>query len=224
MKSIKNITNAFYINLEEREDRKKKTKKEFKQLKIKIQRMKAIKLENGRIGCSMSHLKCLQHAKENNLDHVLIVEDDIHFMNIKLFKEQLNKFLSSSIEWDVVLFAGNNLPPYQIYGDFCVKVSRCQTTTGYLVKNHYYDILISNIKESIQHLLKEPDRHIDYAIDKYWFKLQEKDNWFIITPLSVVQREDYSDIEKRETNYSKLMLDINKSSLYNKYVDKENVL
>ena len=224
MKSIKNITNAFYINLEEREDRKKKTKKEFKQLKIKIQRMKAIKLENGRIGCSMSHLKCLQHAKENNLDHDLIVEDDIHFMNIKLFKEQLNKFLSSSIEWDVVLFAGNNLPPYQIYGDFCVKVSRCQTTTGYLVKNHYYDILISNIKESIQHLLKEPDRHIDYAIDKYWFKLQEKDNWFIITPLSVVQREYYSDIEKRETNYSKLMLDINKSSLYNKYVDKENVL
>jgi GR25 family glycosyltransferase involved in LPS biosynthesis len=224
MKSIKDITNAFYINLDEREDRKKKTKKEFKQLKIKVQRMKAIKLENGRIGCSMSHLKCLQQAKEKDLDHVLIVEDDIHFMNVKMFKEQLNKFLSSSIEWDVVLFAGNNLPPYQIYGDFCVKVSRCQTTTGYLVKKHYYDILISNIKESIKLLLKEPERHIDYAIDKYWFKLQEKDNWFIITPLSVVQREDYSDIEKRETNYSTLMLDINKSSLYNKYVNKENVL
>lgn len=224
MKSIKDITNAFYINLEEREDRKKKTKKEFKQLKIPIQRMKAIKLENGRIGCSMSHLKCLQQAKEKDLDHVLIVEDDIHFMNITMFKEQLNKFLSSSIEWDVVLFAGNNLPPYEIYGDFCVKVSRCQTTTGYLVQKHYYDILISNIKESINLLLKEPERHIDYAIDKYWFKLQEKDKWFIITPLSVVQREDYSDIEKRETNYSTLMLDINKSFLYNKYVSKENVL
>jgi len=224
MKNIKDITNAFYINLDEREDRKTKTKKEFKQLKIPIQRMKAVKLENGRIGCSMSHLKCLQQAKEKDLDHVLIVEDDIHFMNIKLFKEQLNKFLSSSIEWDVILFAGNNLPPYKIYGDFCVKVTRCQTTTGYLVKKHYYDILISNIKESIQLLLKEPERHIEYAIDKYWFKLQEKDNWFIITPLSVVQREDYSDIEKRETNYSKLMLDINKSFIYNKYVSKENVL
>ena len=224
MKSIKDITNAFYINLDEREDRKKKTKKEFKKLKIPIQRMKAIKLENGRIGCSMSHLKCLQQAKEKDLEHVLIVEDDIHFMNLKMFKEQLNKFLSSSIKWDVVLFAGNNLPPYQIYGDFCVKVSKCQTTTGYLVKKNYYDILISNIKESIQLLLKEPEKHIDYAIDKYWFRLQEKDNWFIITPLSVVQREDYSDIEKRETNYSTLMLDINKSSLYNKYVGKENVL
>ena len=216
MKNIKDITNAFFINLDEREDRKKKTKKEFKKLGIPIQKFKAIKLENGRIGCSMSHLKCLQQAKEKDLEHILIVEDDIHFMNIKIFKEQLNKFLSSSIEWDVVLFAGNNVPPYQIYGDFCVKVSRCQTTTGYLVKKHYYDILISNIKESINYLLKEPERHIDYAIDKYWIRLQEKDNWFIITPLSVVQREDYSDIEKRETNYSKLMLDINKSFLYNK--------
>ena len=224
MKSIKDIINAFFINLDERKDRKKNTEQEFNNLEIPIQRMKAIKLENGRIGCSMSHLKCLQFAKEKNLDHVLIVEDDIHFMNIQMFKEQLNKFLSSSIEWDVVLFAGNNVPPYKIYADFCVKVSRCQTTTGYLIKKHYYDILISNIKESIKFLLKEPKRHIDYAIDKYWFRLQEKDNWFIITPLSVVQREDYSDIEKRETNYSKLMLDINKSFLYNKYVSKENVL
>jgi GR25 family glycosyltransferase involved in LPS biosynthesis len=224
MKTIEDITNAFYINLDERKDRERKTINEFKKLGIPIQRMKATKLENGRIGCSMSHLKCLQRAKEKDLDHVLIVEDDIHFMNIEMFKGQLNKFLSSSIKWDVVLFAGNNLPPYQIYGDYCVKITRCQTTTGYLVKNHYYDILISNIKESIQHLLKEPDRHIDYAIDKYWFKLQEKDNWFIITPLSVVQREDYSDIEKKETNYSRLMLDINKSFLYNKYVGKENVL
>jgi GR25 family glycosyltransferase involved in LPS biosynthesis len=224
MKNIKDITNAYYINLDEREDRKKKTKKEFKKLEIPIQKIKAIKLENGRIGCSMSHLKCLQQAKEKDLDHILIVEDDIHFMNVQMFKEQLNKFLSSSIEWDVVLFAGNNLPPYQIYGDFCVKVSRCQTTTGYLVKKHYYDILISNIKESIKLLLKEPEKHINYAIDKYWFKLQEKDKWFIITPLSVVQREDYSDIEKKETNYSKLMLDINKSSLYNKYVSTTNVL
>ena len=224
MKSIKDIINAFYINLDERKDRKKNTEQEFKELQIPIQRIKAIKLENGRIGCSMSHLKCLQFAKEKNLDHVLIVEDDIHFMNIQMFKEQLNKFLSSSIEWDVVLFAGNNVPPYKIYADFCVKVSRCQTTTGYLVKKHYYDILISNIKESIKLLLKEPKKHIDYAIDKYWFRLQEKDKWFIITPLSVIQREDYSDIEKKKTNYSKLMLDINKSFLYNKYVNKENVL
>jgi hypothetical protein len=70
---------------------------------------------------------------------------------------------------------------------------------------------MSNIKESIQLLLKEPKRHIDYAIDKYWFKLQREDNWFLIIPLSVIQREDYSDIEKKNTNFSNYMLNYNKA-------------
>jgi hypothetical protein len=50
MKNIKDITNAFYINLDEREDRNKNTKNEFKKLGIQIKRMKATKLENGRVG------------------------------------------------------------------------------------------------------------------------------------------------------------------------------
>ena len=57
-----------------------------------------------------------------------------------------------------------------------------------------------------------PDKHVLYAIDKYWFQLQKKDKWYLIIPLSVTQREDYSDIEKRPTNYSNAMLDLDKSS------------
>ena len=214
MKQISDILHALYINLEERIDRKKKTKKEFKKLNIPIKRFNAVKLTNGRIGCSMSHIKCLQQAKDNDWDHVLIVEDDIHFMNPEIFTQQLNKFLSSNIKWDVLLFAGNNLPPYQIFGDFCVKVSRCQTTTGYLVKKHYYDTLIKNMKEGVALLLKEPEKHFYYAIDKFWIPLQEKDNWFIITPLSVVQRDDYSNIEMKETNYQSKMLDLDKKYMF----------
>jgi GR25 family glycosyltransferase involved in LPS biosynthesis len=214
MKQTSDIIHALYINLEERIDRKKKTKKEFKKLNIPIKRFNAVKLTNGRIGCSMSHIKCLQKAKDNDWDHVLIVEDDIHFINPEIFIQQLNKFLSSDIDWDVLLFAGNNLPPYQIFGDFCVKVSRCQTTTGYLVKKHYYETLIQNMKEGVGLLLKEPEKHFYYAIDKYWFPLQEKDKWFIITPLSVVQREDYSDIEMKETNYQSKMLDLDKKYMF----------
>jgi GR25 family glycosyltransferase involved in LPS biosynthesis len=214
MKQISDILHALYINLEERTDRKKNTKKEFKKLKIPIERFNAVKLNSGRISCSMSHIKCLQKAIDNNWDHVLIVEDDIHFMNPELFTHQLNKFLSSGIDWDVLFFAGNNLPPYQIFGDFCVKVSRCQTATGYLVKKHYYDTLLKNMKEGMALLLKEPDKHFYYAVDKYWFSLQQKDNWFIITPLSVVQREGYSNIEFKETDYKSKMLDLDKNYLF----------
>jgi hypothetical protein len=55
-----------------------------------------------------------------------------------------------------------------------------------------------------------------YAIDKYWFNLQKVDNWFLIIPLTVTQREDYSDIEKRPTNYTNVMTDLDKEEFFKK--------
>jgi glycosyl transferase family 25 len=214
MKNHKDIQNALFINLESRKDREIEVMNEFKKLEIPINRMNATQLKNKRVACSMSHLKCLQMAKNNNWDHVLIVEDDIQFLNVELFIHNLNQFLSSEIKWDVLLFAGNNVPPYTKYGDFCVKVTKCQTTTGYLVSSHYFDTLIENIKEGMSLLIKQPNDHFYYAIDKYWLSLQEKDNWFLITPLTVIQREGFSDIENKNTNYSSLLLDLDKPHLF----------
>jgi GR25 family glycosyltransferase involved in LPS biosynthesis len=214
MTSIETIEHAFYINLESRTDRKQHVEEQLACIGIKATRFNAIKLSNGAIGCSMSHLKCLEIAKQNNWERVFIVEDDILFLNPELLKNQLNKFLKKHTKFDVVLIAGNNVPPYQKIDDSCVKVYRCQTTTGYIVMRHYYDTLISNIREGIQKLMKNPEQRVLYAIDKHWFKLQQKDNWYLIRPLTVTQREDYSDIEERNTNYTRLMVDLDKEWLF----------
>jgi GR25 family glycosyltransferase involved in LPS biosynthesis len=158
----------------------------------------------------MSHLKCLELAKKNNYDRVFICEDDIEFLDPSLFLNQLHAFLDSKINWDMILVAGNNMVPYVPVNNNCIKVFRCQTTTGYIVKNTYYDKLIQNYKDGIQRLLKEPTNN-DFKIDKYWFKLQRDDNWYLIIPLTIVQKEDYSDIEKKVTNFKKYMLDYNKA-------------
>ena len=201
---------VIYINLDSRQDRKEHVVKELKKIEVnEPERFKAIKLDNGALGCSMSHLKCLEIAKQREYNSVLICEDDIEFLNPELFLTQLNKFLDSQIRWDVVLIAGNNMLPYKSINDMCIQTYNCQTTTGYIVQKHYYDKLIKNYKEGIQNLIKNPENN-EYKIDKYWFKLQRDDNWFLITPLSVVQREDYSDIEKKTTNFKKYMLDYNK--------------
>jgi len=206
------IKHAFYINLETRPDRKQHVERELLKVGIKAQRFNAIRLPNGAIGCSMSHLKCLEIAKQNNWDHVCIIEDDIQFLKPRVFVQQCNLALSKKS--DVVLLAGNNLPPYIRVDDSCVKVSRCQTTTGYIVKQHYYNKLIANIKEGINKLLREPEKHVLYAIDKYWFQLQEIDTWLLVTPLTVTQREDYSDIENRHTNYTRAMIDLDKAEFF----------
>ena len=213
--SLDDIKHAFYINLEHRIDRKEHVETQLKTIGLKAERFNAIKMENGAVGCSMSHLKILQNAFKQQLDHVLIVEDDITFLNPELFKTQINEFFKlHSNNWDVILFAGNNMPPYTKTDDTCVQVSRCQTTTGYLVNGHYIKVLMQNIKLGLTNLIHRPTEHAKFAIDKFWFVLQGASKWFLITPLTVVQHEGYSDIEKRVINYEKIMLDVDKAELF----------
>lgn len=211
MKNILDIKNTFYINLEYREDRKKHAEEQLEKIGIKnYQRFNAIEMDFGAIGCSMSHLKCLQIARENNWSHLLICEDDILFLDPELLVRQLNTFLENhQDDWDVVLLAGNNTSPYIEVDNCCLQVGRCQTTTGYIVKSHYYETLISNISESIEKLTADPYNRTSYAIDRYWFTLQQRDRWFLIVPLSVIQKNDYSDIEKKYISYSQAMMDMN---------------
>ena len=209
--NINDITNVVYINLEHRTDRKEHIEGQLKQIGFtNVERFNAVKTANGRVGCTLSHIKCIELAKQRNYSHVVICEDDTMFTNVELFQKQLNAFLSKHHSWDVVLFAGNNVPPYEQIDATCVSVNRCQTTTCYMVNGHYYDTLLANYKEGLEKLIRSPEQHVSYAIDKYWFSLQSKDNWYLITPLTVIQREDYSDIEGRVTNYAYLMTDLDK--------------
>jgi GR25 family glycosyltransferase involved in LPS biosynthesis len=206
---------GFYINLDHRTDRKRHMESQLEYIRMagNITRFNAIKNANGRIGCSLSHLKCIQLAKEANWESVMILEDDILFLLPDEFVENANNFfLNKKNKWDVLLLAGNNLPPFTTNADgLSIQVTHCQTTTGYIVKRHYYDTLISNIKEGITKLMREPEHHYYFAIDKYWLQLQKQDRWMLLIPIIVVQKPDYSDIEKRYTDYQRIMSSIDKT-------------
>lgn len=201
------LENVYYINLENRTDRKTSVENELNSLGWKYQRFNAIKTKDGRVGCSMSHLKLLKMAKEKNLDYIVIVEDDIEFKRKDWYNERIKNIMDT--DFDVFLLAGNLRPPiFQTKYENIVKVSKSFTTTGYIVKKHYYDTLINNIDKGIRLLLKNPGgEYNDNAIDCHWMKLQENDKWYIVMPRTVTQRPIYSDIEQRYTDYNHLMLD-----------------
>jgi len=202
------LENVYYINLAERKDRKELVENELNELDWKYLRFNAIKTKNGRVGCSMSHLKLIQLGKEKNLDYIVIVEDDIQFMRKSWFNEKITNIINSEFNFDVFLLGGNLRQPIYKINEDIYKITKSFTTTGYIVKKHYYDTLINNIKEGIQLLLRDPDgEYNSNAIDCHWMKLQEKDNWFIIMPRTITQRPIYSDIEQRYTDYIHLMLD-----------------
>ena len=229
--SIQEIEHCFYINLDRRMDRRQQVEQELASLGISqpfIQRFKAIEMTNGSVGCSMSHLHLLQRAYNEGWPYIMIVEDDIQFLQPDIFLKQSNMFfdvfrrkedgIGTEPLWDVLLLAGNNVPPYIQNGDFSVRVSHCQTTTGYIVRAHYLPTLIENVKIGIHKLLMSPENHFHFAIDKYWLPLQKKDRWYLVTPLTVVQRDGYSDIEGKEKDYSRLMLDLEKKAYFQKCV------
>jgi len=212
--NISDIKNIVYINLDTRPDRKTHIEEQLNSIGFKnIRRFKAIKTTNGAIGCTMSHLKCLEDAREKGLSHLLICEDDTLFLQPNVFIQQFNSFLARHPQnsWDVVLLAGNNMLPYSKIDDTCIKVTHCQTTTCYLVNGSYFTTLIDNIKAGLNNLMQDQKNGTLYAIDKYWLLLQKRDRWFLIIPLTVIQKEGYSDIENKTVNYTRLMTSINKA-------------
>lgn len=197
------MNHILYINLKKRVDRKNHIEGQFKGIDVVLERVDAIECSNGALGCALSHVKCLELAKQRRLPYVCICEDDILFLNLPKTMESVKEV--HNVEWDVLLLGANIVPPYFQINNCCMKVRNAQTTTGYIVKESYYDTLLHNIKTGISSLLisQNPKR---FAIDIYWKKLQQIDRWVILIPLAVVQRPDYSDIENKHVNYTKSML------------------
>jgi hypothetical protein len=136
MNNITCLQHALYINLESRTDRRAHVEAQLAAIKtadnglsnLVPERFNAIQhVMHGAIGCSMSHMRCIQIAKERGWDHVLICEDDVLFTNVPLFLTQLAKFMATVPTWDVVLLAGNNIPPFNVVNDACIQVGSCQT-------------------------------------------------------------------------------------------------
>ena len=214
---MKLLQHILYINLEHRTDRKEHFEQQIESLnkiieeekwgeEIHPERFNAVSNSNGALGCSMSHVECLKIAQQRKYPYVCILEDDIVFTNPKLFLEQLKTFEDQfTDEWDMLLVGGNVFRSQHVQ-PYCSRVLNSQTTIGYIVQQSYYSTLLQNFESGVQLLTRNHRRKGSYAIDIHWKSLQTKDKWYIIKPITISQRPDYSDIEKRKTNYTHCML------------------
>ena len=193
---MNNIEKVIYINLDHRTDRKEEVETEL--LKVfpteKIERFSGIyEKTKGHIGCTKSHITVLEMAIANNWRNYLVVEDDMIWDNFEKNSSILNDLFYKNP--DVIVFGGTSI----IYDKKTYKLNRSCCTTSYLVFNHYYKTLLANFKEGLN-LLDSHYSHITpFAIDQYWHKLQQKDNWYVIYPTLCLQREGFSDINNAIT-------------------------
>lgn len=189
------IEKIIYINLDEATERRSQIEAELADVPIeKVFRFSAIKEEWGAIGCTKSHIACLQLAIENKWENVLILEDDASFQN----RETGEQLVGSVIKglYDVIVLGGSFIQ----YDPATYRLSSIQTTTGYIVGSHYYAQLLANFEEGLVHLL-ETSEYEQFAIDQFWKRLMPVDRWFIIYPCLIVQRPGYSFIAKFDVDY-----------------------
>ena len=96
------------INLEERKDRWVSIQNAFQSWRVPLQRVEAVRMKPGWKGCSLSHKKCIQIAKDRKYPWVLIVEDDCKPEDDaqERFRALLPSLWARRSEWD--LFNGGS--------------------------------------------------------------------------------------------------------------------
>ena len=190
------IDKVVYINLEHRTDRKYAIEKELALIpKEKIVRFPGIyNAQHGGIGCTKSHIEVLKMAIRNNWKNYIVIEDDATWNNCN-GSVQLKNLLQNS--YDVILLGHINAR----YNAETFKLDYATTTTSYLVSNHYYKKLLNNFQEGLNHFI-QTNIYKNFAIDQYWLSLMKEDNWYCVAPSMFIQRPDFSDIIKKEVNYT----------------------
>ena len=188
----------FIINLDKRKDRWKQVCQDVMEIGIDVpNRMKAIVSEEcGLLGCALSHIRCLEKAKEQNWDYVLIMEDDVDFPHPELVQDFIDKNIDKDFD---VLFLGCTCQEGKKEGDL-IRVLQSTCLHAYIVKKHYYQRLIKNYYEGYYRKLKTWKTNPTYNknnIDVYHQKLQTQDKWYAPLQCLATQKAGYSDNFKR---------------------------
>jgi GR25 family glycosyltransferase involved in LPS biosynthesis len=204
----------YYINLDNRSDRKEEFLREMEKMHIpenKIVRIPAVyEKERGHLGCSLSHIKTLELFLESDYNNCIVFEDDFEFSRTP--EEVNNAFRELSengIDFDVCMISGNeyDLRPMEEYS-FIKKVHMCLTTSGYMLSKSFAPTLLGNFIAGAEELKNSYDRKEQegnlepgefpydgqFAIDQYWVSLQAPNKWYIFEPKLGKQRNSFSDI------------------------------
>jgi GR25 family glycosyltransferase involved in LPS biosynthesis len=185
------MLDIYVINLIHRNDRKEIILSCFSKYKsINLIFIEAIKHSNGTIGCLMSHQKCIEIAKTNNLDKIIVIEDDCS--PVDRFEENLHDILNfldeNNDKWDIFLGGTCNIEinnkniqeVIPLKNKHLLSINNGSTTHFIIYNRSSYDFFLYYIPDGI-------------AVDNIWWN---KLRCLLVVPYIAFQRASSSDIVK----------------------------
>ena len=178
---------SYYVNLDSRIDRKGSVEKEFAKIGYVSTRHSARK----EVTTTISHLEILKKALDLK-ENILIFEDDAEFLDDDL--QYLDVILNelSNIEWDMFYLGGNLLRPAFQTSEHLARLSHCYSAHAYGVNKNFVPILADIVEHNTKQIIDVI--YGDYVIPN--------SRAYISIPMLCIQAESYSDILKRNIDYS----------------------
>lgn len=221
MNTLNDFFDKIYcINLDRRFDKYNECIEEFKKLNIDVKRFSAIdgapmfrqglNLTAGAYGLMLTHREILKETINNNYKNVLILEDDVSFIND--FYNYFNKnILLLPDDWDLLYLGGNNMfnkgefkslnnpriiinkNNYRLLEHDLCKTTWTQTTHAVAINNKAFKAVSDS-------LTKFSNKPID---DIFCIMQQSGYNAYTFLPSLALQRPSMSDIENKYVDYNR---------------------
>ena len=202
----------YYINLDNRADRKKEFLDEMRRMQVpneKIVRISAIqKPGQGDWGCSLSHLITIEKFLDTKHNNCIVFEDDFVFTQDM---DQINKMFESTLKkvknYDVIMLSANEVDVKPTEHEYLKKVNDAQTASGYMLNKSFATTLLQNYREGTKLIEKSYEGGKSdqlqgpFCVDQYWKRLQPQSNWYMFSPKLGVQRKSHSDIQGGVVDY-----------------------
>ena len=192
----------FCVNLDRRTDKWAQAASEFEKHGMTVERFSAIdgntlppqqsKLNNGEIGCSMSHAAILEMMVANSWNRILVLEDDVEFI------ADIQAFFAANIHyvpvnWSMLYLGGNHInPPVHVNGSV-FRLSKTYTTS-------YYAITLDTAKGIINRI-----KMLNAQVDVVYSQFHAGGNCFTFKPSVAWQRPGFSDVQNSFIDYTPVL-------------------
>jgi len=187
----------YCINLDKRTDRWEECQQQFKKHNLLVERFSAIdgskinnptKLMPGEYGILSTHIELIKDAKKKGYKNILILEDDVEFIDnlndmFNLMKEQIPN------DWVMLYLSGNHVGGCLQISENMFKIFHSYAIHSFAIKSELFDLIINGLPKYKK------------AVDIFYAELQSLFPSYVIRPHLAWQRESFSDIQGGIMNY-----------------------
>ena len=206
-KGFKQFDRVFLINLDKRPDRLKARYEVFKEYDVDniVERYHAVppsqnefewyvsdgkQIKLGEFGCISSHVSIVKMAKANGWKSVLVLEDDVEFLNHEYIDSAVEQLQNT--EWNLFYLGNNTHTPLNKVNENLLELKEGFATHAVAYHERFYDKIINAYD-------KKEIEIIDVWLSENG---QAKGNCYCSYPITAIQENSFSDIHNQVIDYS----------------------